>query len=349
MRLTDAEKAMLDGADGPAKAAGDGPARPLWRGARRGTARRGQQCRRHLELVDALGAAPTWIAEKSFDAIFSRVQPRLRRRRRDPAGGGLHLPAHPRHRHAQRQASRASPNAQAEQQKASEKYFGARGVQMLITCTPYQVGNVPVKGEHCAWMESSAVVYCNAVLGARTNTEGRESDGGGVDHRADPVLGPAPPGEPPWHASGRGRGRRRQHAWTGACSATALGRDRGRDIPVLDGTTAQPQPMKLKHFGAAAASSGGVEMYHIPGVTPEATVAEAFGGGHRRRRSVYGADERREAYERLNAPAASRDVDFVMLGCPHNSLEQMWIAARAARPASASAKTSRSGSSRRAR
>jgi predicted aconitase len=26
--------------------------------------------------------------------------------------------------------------------------------------------------------------------------------------------------------------------------------------------------IKLKHFGAAAASSGGVEMYHIPGVTP---------------------------------------------------------------------------------
>ena len=48
---------------------------------------------------------------------------------------------------------------------------------MLATCTPYQVGNVPVIGEHCAWMESSAVIYCNSVLGARTNTEGRESTG----------------------------------------------------------------------------------------------------------------------------------------------------------------------------
>ena len=48
---------------------------------------------------------------------------------------------------------------------------------MFATCTPYQVGNVPVKGEHCAWMESSAVVYCNSVLGARTNTEGKESTG----------------------------------------------------------------------------------------------------------------------------------------------------------------------------
>ena len=48
---------------------------------------------------------------------------------------------------------------------------------MMNTCTPYQVGNVPVKGEHCAWMESSAVIYINSVLGARTNAEGRESTG----------------------------------------------------------------------------------------------------------------------------------------------------------------------------
>ena len=47
----------------------------------------------------------------------------------------------------------------------------------MNTCTPYQVGNIPTRGEHCAWMESSAVVYCNSVLGARTNTEGRESCG----------------------------------------------------------------------------------------------------------------------------------------------------------------------------
>ena len=57
----------------------------------------------------------------------------------------------------------------------ADKFYGKRGVNMMSTCTPYQVGNVPVKGEHCAWMESSAVIYCNGVLGARTNTEGRES------------------------------------------------------------------------------------------------------------------------------------------------------------------------------
>ncbi len=69
------------------------------------------------------------------------------------------------------------PQEAVERQKQAESYFGKRGVAMFNTCTPYQVGNVPVRGEHCAWMESSAVVYCNGVLGARTNTEGRESTG----------------------------------------------------------------------------------------------------------------------------------------------------------------------------
>src|ERR1700734_2912410 len=57
----------------------------------------------------------------------------------------------------------------------SEAFIAGRGVQILKTCTPYLAGNVPARGEHCAWMESSAVVYCNSVIGARTNTEGRPS------------------------------------------------------------------------------------------------------------------------------------------------------------------------------
>ena len=46
-------------------------------------------------------------------------------------------------------------------------------------------------------------------------------------------------------------------------------------IPVLTGRYGQPDLIRHKHFGAAAASSGGVEMYHIVGVTPEAPTLEA--------------------------------------------------------------------------
>jgi predicted aconitase len=54
-------------------------------------------------------------------------------------------------------------------------YFKRVGIIHLATCTPYQVGNIPAKGEHCAWTESSAIAFCNSVLGAYTNIEGLHS------------------------------------------------------------------------------------------------------------------------------------------------------------------------------
>ena len=57
----------------------------------------------------------------------------------------------------------------------SQAFSASKGVQLMNSCAPYLLGNLPVKGEYCAWMESSAVIYCNSVFGARTNAEGRES------------------------------------------------------------------------------------------------------------------------------------------------------------------------------
>ena len=44
-------------------------------------------------------------------------------------------------------------------QTDAEAFYGRRGVNILATCTPYQSGNVPLRDEHCPWMESSAVVW----------------------------------------------------------------------------------------------------------------------------------------------------------------------------------------------
>ena len=56
-----------------------------------------------------------------------------------------------------------------------EKKVASMGIELMCSCTPYQVGNIPMKGQHCAWMESSAVVFINGALGARTNCEGAAS------------------------------------------------------------------------------------------------------------------------------------------------------------------------------
>jgi predicted aconitase len=94
-------------------------------------------------------------------------------------------------------------------------------------------------------------------------------------------------------------------------------------IPVITGAIAQADPLRHKHFGAAAASSGGVEMYHIVGVTPEAASLEMALGGRKPMVTIqYGTRERRRVYDSLNANGCHPNVDYVMLGCPHASIEQ---------------------------
>src|SRR6202035_5642486 len=95
-------------------------------------------------------------------------------------------------------------------------------------------------------------------------------------------------------------------------------------IPVLAGRCSQPDLIRHKHFGAAAASSGGIELYHIVGVTPEAdTLDLAFGAKRPAEVLKYGSAERQATYDTLNSNASDPDVDFVMLGCPHYSIEQI--------------------------
>jgi predicted aconitase len=165
-----------------------------------------------------------------------------------------------------------------------EAFVTGLGVQATNTCTPYQVGNLPTRGEHCAWMESSAVIYCNSVLGARTNTEGRESVGAAMLAGRIPYWG--------YHIPANRRGTHRVALDTPVLTTADwgllgywIGDQVQEKVPVvegLEGVGAVPNLARLKHFGAAASSSGGVEMYHLVGITPEAHSLEAaFGDAQR--------------------------------------------------------------------
>ncbi len=210
--------------------------------------------------------------------------------------------------------------------RRGEAFVGRMGVQLLNTCTPYQVGNVPVKGEHCAWMESSAVIYCNSVLGGRTNAEGRESAGAAMLTGKTPYWG--------YHLDENRLGTHLVELEV-EVKTTAdwgllgyyVGEIVQERVPVIAGLKQVPNLARLKHFGAAASSSGGVEMYHIVGVTPEAaSLEQAFGRNKPVETLKYGARERQIAYERVNSTGRDTQVDFVMLGCPHYSIEQIWEA-----------------------
>jgi len=204
-----------------------------------------------------------------------------------------------------------------------EAFAADHGVKILKTCTPYLAGNTPAKGEHCAWMESSAVVYCNSVLGARTNTEGRESTSAAMLTGKIPDWG--------FHQTEFRFGTHHidvnvpvESVMDWGMLGYFVGDVVQERIPVLAGQLGQPDLVRHKHFGAAAASSGGVELYHLVGITPEAaTVEEASGGRKPVAAFTYGRAERRKTYDAINANASDPNVDYVMLGCPHAALEQI--------------------------
>lgn len=326
MILTDEEKAMLDGAEGPAVAA----AMDLL--VRYGEA---LDCERLCDTRNVAGtmtqpspAKAKLVAEHGWDKAYAVINLDSDEDFEVPQ---MKVPTcQLQHGFSDDSVGVAPyPKQYVELQADAESFYGRKGVNILATCTPYQVGNLPVRGEHIAWMESSAVVYANSVLGARTNCEGGASTGAASLTGKVPCWGN--------HHEENRRGTHLIDVRTPVKSFLdwgMLGYFAGdlvqEERPVIVGDFAQPELVDLKHFGAAAASSGGVEMYHIPGVTPEAPTAEAaFASGQLPEAVHYGPREREQIYENLNSQGERTDVDFVLLGCPHASIDQIWRAARA--------------------
>ncbi|HZV19434.1 MAG TPA: aconitase X catalytic domain-containing protein [Sphingobium sp.] len=326
VKLTDAERAMLDGDSG---AATQKAMELLVRYAEALGAERFVETN---NVAGVPGSAPPWVKQYyaadggDYRAVFSRFDldsdevvdvPRMNAFSCHLQGG-----MDPSLWREQGMSEDAFANFQSD-----ESEVAAHGVQILKTCTPYLAGNVPVMGEHCAWMESSAVVFANSVIGARTNCEGRESTSAAMLAKRIPDWG--------FHTDDFRRGHHSVDVQVPVDSIFEWGMlgyfvgDAVQDtIPVITGSVSDPSLIRHKHFGAAAASSGGVEMYHMVGITPEASSVErAFGGAPRGERFVYDAAARKRIYESLNSVGTSEDVDYVMLGCPHYSIEQIAQAA----------------------
>jgi predicted aconitase len=155
--------------------------------------------------------------------------------------------------------------------------FEALGILMTNTCINYQTIMPPVRGEHMAYGDTGVAIYCNSVLGARSNFEG------GPSALAAGLTGFTP--RYGYHLDECRRGSlliettwtpNELHEW-GALGGVVgrLAGDYWR-VPVIDGFNRVPGSDELKHFGAAMASFGSVAMFHIQGLTPEA--AGEFGG-----------------------------------------------------------------------
>ncbi len=210
----------------------------------------------------------------------------------------------------------------AEKQQRVLEAFEQMGVTATCTCTPYLVGNLPTFGEHIAWSESSAVCYANSCLGARTNREG------GPSALAAALTGFTP--EYGFHLQ-HNREPRITFQVTVPLADTsdfgALGMVIGeliatsKSIPYIMGIQ-NATLENLKSLCASIATYGGTALFHMEGITPEAC---QYAPPHEQVRITRNDIE--AAKQSLNV-ATEAEVDFVSLGCPHLSLQEIAQVAR---------------------
>lgn len=201
------------------------------------------------------------------------------------------------------------------------------GCETSWTCAPYQAGHRPAFGTDVAWGESNAVVFCNSVLGARTNRYGDFLD------IACAIVGRAPD-----YGLHRTENRRAtlvvdlsglssdflasEIAWP--VLGSLYGRLVGDAVGVVSGVDSHPGEDALKAFGAAAASSGSVGLFHIAGVTPETRdLAAALGGAEAQSVIAVTAAMAADAQARLSTAERPAGIDAVAVGSPHLSLAEL--------------------------
>ena len=204
--------------------------------------------------------------------------------------------------------------------------YRSLGCEQTWTCAPYQAGHRPAMGAQVAWGESNAVVFCNSVLGARTNRYGDFLD-----------IACAISGRAPDYGLHQTENRRAtvvfdvsridqsylfsEIAWP--VLGNLYGRTIGDAIGVITGLSFRPWENILKAFGATAASAGAVGLFHVAGTTPEAP-DEATALHHQppAERIVVTTEMVRDAQRRLSTADSAERIDAVAIGSPHLSLEE---------------------------
>jgi predicted aconitase len=190
------------------------------------------------------------------------------------------------------------------------KQFEKMGFAQSLTCTPYYIEE-PSQNSHLAWSESSAVVYTNSVLGAWTNREGGPS-----------ALAAAIIGKTPDYGVHKAENRqpkvsimleaRLRNEMEFGALGNCLGKILEDKIPMIHGLKEFSRE-DLKQLGAALASTGMVNMFHLHSASLKTDKLEKI--------TIENRDIKR-SIENLST-ASKSEPDLIFIGCPHCSLNEI--------------------------
>lgn len=190
--------------------------------------------------------------------------------------------------------------------------YKAMGISQTYTCTPYLIGIRPKVGEHVAWSESSAVAFCNSVLGAKTNREGGPS-----------ALAAAICGVTPYYGLHKDENRistitiNVETELKTQSDFGAMGYYLGKIVkgkyPSFKGIKTADED-QLKSLGAAMAATGSVPLFYVKDITPEYVVAEDA------EQISFAEKELEKVKKELDS---GEEPQLITLGCPHASIEEI--------------------------
>jgi predicted aconitase len=217
------------------------------------------------------------------------------------------------------------PADYAEKARRQMIAYQSMGTVPMWTCAPYQTDMAPKFGQQIAWGESNAIVFANSVIGARTERYPDLLDACCAIAGRVPALG--------LHLTENRAGQvlirlqnvpaklQRDDTFYPVLGML-VGRLAGDRIPVIDGIEVVPAEDQLKNFGATAASSGAVALFHMVGVTPEAPdVQTALQGSTPQQIFDVDLPALRAARAELTT-AHAQPLDMVVLGSPHFSIAE---------------------------
>ncbi len=213
------------------------------------------------------------------------------------------------------------PEEFAMKQKEIVDLYQALGAKPTLTCAPYLYENKPDRGEIVAFAESSAVIYANSIIGARTNRHGS------IDALAAAIAGRVPLMGLLLKENRFGNividvnNEKFEQSDYGLLGLFLGDKLAPTDIPVFI-FKHTPTIWDLRSLGAALAASGAIAMFHTVGITPEAkTMNEALGGGCPKEKIIVDMRDVRSVIDKYFS--SIEEPDAVFIGCPHASLDEI--------------------------
>ncbi|MCQ4637005.1 aconitase X catalytic domain-containing protein [Anaerovorax odorimutans] len=197
------------------------------------------------------------------------------------------------------------------------------GVIRVSCCTPYLTGWIPLMGEVFVTTESSNILMCNSIFGARGNCGGQ----------ATTFLATLTGRTPKWgyHLDENRYGTHIVHIqcktesrqdWDllGYVLGTQLS---SGDVPIIADGFKKPDLTLLKKFFTPLATTSNAELCFFVGLSPEARTLEDALKGHAPKGEIVITQEMIDNAKNKLCHQEPGEVDYIEIGCPHCGIEEL--------------------------